>query len=168
MIFFFGRYRFSPRRYGFRNEFCTHCNASRRVESTVTSDFLHLFWIPLIPIGDHETWSCTTCGKAPHGIQRTRYSFKIAGLLLLAFGSFAIWFTPIEPGDEAIAWVMRLALPVGLVATAFHLVRIRSKQSTRVASSDAEPTTDTSCPYCEVPLLDQPDWHCGSCGVRRL
>lgn len=168
MPFVFGRHRFSPRRYAFRNEMCNACNAVRRAEGIVTNDFVHVFWIPLIPIGDHAVWSCMTCGKPPDEIQETRPGFKVAGVLLLAFGTVSLWATPLSAGDEVFGWAMRLGLPAGLVASVVHLVRHRSKGARREGVEAVTPADDRDCPFCKVPLVGQPQWHCATCGVLRL
>jgi hypothetical protein len=168
MLIIHGTYHWSPKRVAFRNDFCLTCEAPRRAVQLRTFDVLHLFWIPVLPLGFWKRWFCASCGQQPSFNQRTRFGFKVAGLVILILMSFAFWLTPIEPGDEILFWAFRLGAPVAAIATLIHLRRANRDPSYSERLRSIPAASDTVCPFCDVSLVAMPDWSCPGCGVRRV
>jgi hypothetical protein len=58
MIFLHGVYRFSKKRVGFRNDFCSRCKQQRIAEQYRTFNMWHFFFVPLVPLGYASSWQC--------------------------------------------------------------------------------------------------------------
>jgi hypothetical protein len=74
-----------PRRVAFRNDYCMACNAPRRAVQIRTLDVIHLYFIPLLPLGLWKRWCCCTCGMNPHQLHLTRRLIKTAVLVVFLF-----------------------------------------------------------------------------------
>ena len=51
MILIHGVYHWRPTPVAFRNDYCIPCRAERTSIQVRTIDVLHLFWVPLLPLG---------------------------------------------------------------------------------------------------------------------
>src|SRR4029079_9584291 len=96
MILIHGLYRWSPKRVAFRNDFCLKCAQPRRAVQIRTLNAVHLFWIPILPLGLWKRWLCTVCGSNPHEYPGTRRPFKWIGLILLTVLGLVSWLEPIQ------------------------------------------------------------------------
>jgi hypothetical protein len=168
MLIVYGRYRFKPRRVAFRNDFCLRCNQPRRSVEFKTFDALHIFWIPLIPLGYRTRWICATCGNPPRESNRTRRPFKWAGLTVLLVLGIGAWLAPMDQDISVMLWFFRIAAPLGAVLTLIHLLRTRGAPSPKAQIASVAPTTVTACPFCGVDLLlVSSQASCPKCGVLR-
>jgi hypothetical protein len=84
MFIIHGIYHWRPRRTAFRNDYCRACKAQTVSVLIRTVDVLHLFWIPVLPLGVWSRWFCMRCKSRPHQNVATRRGFKIAGAACLA------------------------------------------------------------------------------------
>ena len=168
MLIIHGTYHFLPKTTAFRNDYCLACAAPRRSFRIRTFDVLHVFWIPLLPVGLWSRWHCSACGGDPHVSGKTRRSFKIAGLVLLALFAVLFWIVPIEPGEEATFWVLRFAAPIGAILTFRHLRSAPPDTNLARELTRIPPASDMSCPGCSTPLVRSADWYCPQCGMKRM
>jgi len=61
MLFFFGTGTSLIGSYPLRGIACQHCGTSNTVAATIYSRYLHLFWVPLIPLGKTSLSECAHC-----------------------------------------------------------------------------------------------------------
>jgi hypothetical protein len=163
-----GVYHYRPRRLAFRNDYCLACGRPGRSVQSRTFDVLHIFWIPLLPLGLWKRWLCAACGREPHLYPGTRRSFKWAGLVVVLFFSAAFWAIPVDPDFFAGSWVIRIAGPLGAILILAHLLRTPRDPSLRQLLSTVPPASDTACPFCGVTLLiSSTGCACPLCGVAR-
>ena len=164
-----GIYRFRPRRIAFRNDYCLSCEAPCRSVQFRTFDALHLFWIPLIPLGFRKRWLCSTCGREPGVNRKTRRAFKWAGLAVLLIFGAAFWAMPADPEIFIFSWVVRVAAPLGAVLLLLHLLRTPPDLSRSQRLQSIPPANDTSCPFCGTALLLlSSQSSCPHCHILRL
>jgi hypothetical protein len=169
MIIIHGLYHFRQKRVAFRNDYCLSCKQPRRSVQIRSFDAVHIFWIPLIPLGFQKKWSCTVCGKQPELQPGTRRSFKWLGLFILLFLGVAFWLVPVEPDSAQITWVIRILSPLGAVFTLVHLLRTPKDASHKAQIQNIPPATDTACPFCGTQMLMlSSSCACPLCGVVRL
>lgn len=167
MLVIHGTYHLFPKRVAFRNDFCLKCGAQRRAFQIRTFDILHVFWVPLLPIGFWKRWRCTSCGADPHANVKTRRSYKIAGVAILLLMTLGFWFAPIEKGDEVLFWALRIGAPL-LAVWAIWNIRTTPVEPTLTQQLAAvAPAQDATCPLCGFALANTPTWHCPRCGLRR-
>jgi len=170
MLILHGMYHWRRRRVAYRNDYCLRCEVPRLSFQHRTFDVLHVFWIPLLPLGFWKRWHCGTCGSDPHAHVRTRRSLKWAGVGVLALISLSAWaVSPAEqPQDAPIIWAMRMCGPLAAAAAAWATAR--SPPDVKLADKlrAVVPIVDPHCPVCGVMLFpEEPAWSCPSCGIRR-
>jgi hypothetical protein len=169
MLLIHGTYHWFPRRKAFRNDFCMACAEPRRAVLISTLDVLHIFWLPVIPLGRWRRWKCSQCGNPPHHSVKTRRGFKIAGALLLLVGGVIVWTVPDLP-DEPGVWLARYGLPLASVVTVVHIAMSGpAEPGYRARKRTIEPANDKDCPFCGTALFcAPPDCFCPNCETWRL
>ena len=168
MLIFHGVYYFRPKRIAFGNDYCLYCAQPCRSVQIRTFDAWHIFWIPLLPLGFHKRWRCTTCGRLPHVHPGTRRGFKWAGFVVLLLLATIMWADQLTPDDLVFGWVIRVGAPIGAVLTLIHLLRTPKDPLLQEKLSGIPPASDTICPFCgSALLLLSSQCSCPTCGVLR-
>src|SRR5690349_21622497 len=104
-----GTYHFGRRILAFRNDYCLTCAGPRLANLHRTFDVLHVFWLPILPLGSWSRWKCGTCGSNPHARAATSRALKWAGIACLVIGSVVFWAAPADrrlgrDNDPAMIW----------------------------------------------------------------
>ncbi len=167
MLIVHGIYHFLPKRLAFRNDYCLSCAQPRRSIQVRTLDILHVFWIPMLPVGVWSRWFCTICGNQPRVSPRTRRPFKWLGLVVLLFFSVISWTIPVDSDFEFGSWVFRIGAPIGATLTLVHLMRTPPDKSLDSLLAGVQRASDIVCPFCGTSLVATPEWTCPTCGVIR-
>lgn len=166
MFFLYGSYRWGPRTTAFRNDFCVTCGGPRRALQVRTFDVIHVFWVPVLPLGFWRRWFCAVCHMPPDAHRRILGGLKALGLATLLLFTFVFWALPSRPLQDVAFWLFRIAAPIGAVVTAAHLLRSRRDHSHGERASSVLPANDQVCPFCQIPLVT-PGWRCPHCGIER-
>jgi hypothetical protein len=164
MVIVHGVYNFKKKLVGFRNDYCMRCQAQRRAVQLRMFNVVHIFWIPLVPLGFWKQWICTVCGKNPHETQVTRRGFKWAGLMVLLFIAVVFWMIPPEAGWM---WALRIILPIASATLLIYLLRTPGDVSLKERLATVQPATDMTCPFCAAPLMVGDRCYCPGCGAVR-
>jgi rubredoxin len=165
-----GVYHWSPRVVGYRNDYCIRCGRPRLALRHRTFDVLHIWFIPVLPLGFWKRWLCSECGSDPHANVRTRRSIRWAGTALLAFIAFVGWAASptARPEELWFIWALRLG---GIVATGAALwasIKGPPDVDLRRELQTVPPVMDPSCLLCGATLFpSEPLWRCPNCGARR-
>ena len=162
----YGLYHWAARAVAFRSDFCRRCDRPRVTIRLRTFDVLHVFWVPLLPLGFWRRWRCPHCGEDPHRLLRTRRGFKIAGAVCLLLLSLGAWLGPGQGEPPALVWGMRLGWPALLGLTLVSLARHRPEPGLTDLLLVVRPFEGRLCPLCGGELLTAPELHCGACGAR--
>ncbi len=173
MLVLHGKYFLGRRVVGFRNDFCIACNTPRLAYQHRTFDLLHIFFIPLLPLGFWRRWHCSVCGNDPHANVRTRTSFKWVGTILLGLIAVLFWTVPIDQemsGEDAIYFqVIKYGAPVVFAIALFLTIRGKRAPNLKEKLLMIQPAHDTTCPLCGTMLAPRDDsWQCLECGIRRM
>ncbi|HXU34417.1 MAG TPA: hypothetical protein VN851_27905 [Thermoanaerobaculia bacterium] len=167
MLIIHGTYHWKPKRIAFRNDYCRKCEAERLSVLVRTIDVLHVFWIPILPLGVWSRWFCRTCGGRPHEVTRTRRGFKIAGAVILALMSAVTWVPmPDAKDDMAMIWALRIGLPLATALAIRSAVRHRPEPDFKRRLAEVRPFEGWQCPLCGGQLMNLPKWHCLNCGAE--
>lgn len=167
MLIIHGTYHWKPRQIAFRNDYCRKCKAEGSSVLVRTIDVLHVFWIPILPLGIWSRWFCRRCGARPHQAAETRRGFKIAGVVALALMSAAIWMPiPEAEDDMAILWGMRVVLPLLTVLLLVSAIRQRPEPDFKRRLEQVRSFEGWQCPLCGGQLVNIPTWRCMNCGAE--
>jgi hypothetical protein len=166
MFVIHGQYHFYPKRTAFRNDYCLGCDAPRRCLQIRTFDVLHMFWVPLLPLGLWRRWHCVTCGRSPAFNPRSRRKFLITISLLGAFSAGIFWLMPVDAEQSDLWWFFRIGGLLVSVVSFLAWAWLPQGPSSRERLARVPPASDTECPCCKSPL-DWSSWQCPRCGIAR-
>jgi hypothetical protein len=168
MIFIHGVYHFKPTRVAFRNDYCLTCEAPRRSVQVRTLDVIHLYGIPLVPLGFWKRWRCGTCHARPHVNRKIRRPFQWLGAIACTTLSLIVWLEP-PPNDFVVgAWLVRLLCPAGAFLLFRYIATKPTDRSLTQKLATIEASTDTMCPFCATPMMVGAGVFCPLCNVRRV
>jgi len=143
-----------------------------------TLDILHVYWVPLIPLGLWSRWRCTVCQERPHARNRTRQEFKIVGTIfilvpmVLASWWFLVIGVPEDIPEEEIGpgmvWVMALVSPALLALGIWSIVKHKPEPNFEERLAVVMPYDGPYCLLCGGVLSLGPPERCTECGARHL
>jgi hypothetical protein len=170
MFVIYGAYHWLPKRTGFRRDYCRRCAAERTAVLIRTLDVVHVFWIPLLPVGMWGRWFCGDCGHRPHASPRTRKGFKIVGAVILLLMTLLFWLAPLpaEDVEAPVLWTLRLGLPLALLGTLWSIRRHRIEPQFKRRLAQVRPHAGPDCLLCGGQLAVGTPTACASCGARHL
>lgn len=172
MLLHWGLYHFDRRNVGYRNDYCRRCAAPRLAIRRRSFDVLHVWWLPLIPLGYWKRWRCEVCDSNPHERTTTRPALRWVGTLIVLLLVVAAWMLDIDPADREdfwFAWVMRVGGPIGfLLALRASLWPPREPDFERSLAA-VTPNQEPNCPLCKGPVAPAlPRWRCTRCRAERF
>ena len=179
-ILLVGVYWLGTKLRAYRADYCSRCNRSVVAVQYRFFNVLHLFFVPLVPLGFSHAWQCCACGKAPPPAPRSLAAFLVlfvcllvlipAGLIVaVGFYALAISPGPVRPG----AWPMLLAALALTIGIGFALTALQRHQLNRARAlrrAKIVPLSGAHCLICEGNLqsLAANTHRCLKCGVLRF
>jgi ribosomal protein S27AE len=170
MLIIHGFYRWGRRLLAFRNDYCLSCGMPRMAFQHRTFDVLHIFWVPVLPLGFWKRWHCGTCGKNPHSRVGTARTLKWIGVAALAVFAAAAWSPAADRdlADPVLRWSVRLGAVALTIAAAIASARSRPPEKLAEKLRAIQPNRDSTCPVCATTLTVASPWYrCGKCGLER-
>lgn len=164
-MLFHGTYRFGRKLIACRNAYCTGCDAPCFAEGWKSWLVLHVFWIPLIPIGTDTKWFCGKCRKEVDSHRPSRPLILIAGMLCGFFFFGMGTFAPVQKGEERVGIYIATFGLVMIMGT-FWLLRRQDYRRYSQRSLAVVPLTGDRCPYCNEPLFANVKPRCHSCRIQ--
>ena len=166
-----GLYHLARQRIGYRNDYCLSCAAPRLSVCLRSFDVLHLWFVPILPLGYWKRWRCATCESNPHARITTRRSLRWAGTAVLAFIALAGWMTLLEPtGNRTwFDWALRVGSTVGVVFALRAALYPPPEPNLAGLLAAVPPNLDPHCPLCRAPVVAAlPRWRCTGCRAERF
>jgi hypothetical protein len=123
-----GIYAWAVRRVAFRHDFCRGCAQPTLAVRMRAFRVLHLYWVPVLPLGFWRTWHCSRCGRSPDANLRTRRGFKVAGAVTLALLAAAVWWDAPDDargGELVFVWSLLIGLPLAATLAVRSVLRHR-------------------------------------------
>ena len=164
MLIIHGVYRWSPRRVAFRRDYCRRCEVGTLSVLVRTFNVVHVFWVPVLPLGAWGRWLCVRCDTNPHASARTRRSFKVALVVLAALFNLVAWLTPQRTTSDLEVLIMRAVTLVLLVVSIRWAAHHRPEPNFTSRLAAVRPYDWWECPLCGGQLLQAPPLvQCPSC-----
>jgi hypothetical protein len=160
----YGIYKFVPRTVAYRNDFCLTCAAPRSAYCVKAFYCVHLFYIPLLPLGYWRAWHCSKCSKNPHFYPGTS-SLKPLMLFALALFAAVAWFVP-DP--DVYTWAGRLLLTLALAMSLWYIRQEKTPASMRDVLKQVHPASEVECAVCGGPLIVAESRRCAECDAERM
>jgi hypothetical protein len=165
-----GIYHWRRRLLAFRNDYCLSCGRPRLAFLNRTLAVLHVFWVPVLPLGFWSRWLCGQCGRPPHRRVTTARPLKWIGTGLLVLGAVVFWATTPGRGrdDAAMVWTFRIGLPVAAAFAIRHTLKAKPPERLAEKLRGIAANRDSTCPRCGTTLTVAAPWYrCGGCGLER-
>jgi hypothetical protein len=164
MVLLNGLYRFGKRRSACKNAYCTHCQEATFVEGFRSFHCIHVYFIPLIPLGFMTDWRCTVCGNDPAGKRPMAGALAIAGLGAGVLGLAITFLIPYDPTEPATKWWMGGIF--GLLTGGMTFILLKGNRSEYLKLKEAvRPLDHDFCPYCNTPTFQRKPIRCEECDV---
>lgn len=167
MFIVHGAYHWWPKNVGFRNDYCLSCAAERRSVQIRTFDVGHIFWIPFLPVGFWKRWLCTVCKRNPHQNPKTSRTLMWLGVIFVGIFGLASWAEPVAPDAATASWLFRLGMPLAALLGLIYLLRSPKDASLKEKLATVQPAADTTCPFCNTPMIGGTRWSCPACHAVR-
>lgn len=167
-MFVHGLYKLWSKPSAFRNDYCLKCDRTQIAIRLRSLYVLHLYWVPVLPLGFWGAWTCGRCGSNPHENVRTRRVFKVLLVIVLISLAVISFLIPPRPGNQFEFWLFRLSVIILLPfaiwwATQGH----RFEPSLRDRLNSVAPYDHSICPFCGGELFGIHNARCSSCGIER-
>ena len=168
-----GIYHWRRRLLAFRNDYCLSCAQPRLAFLHRTFDVLHVFFVPVLPLGFWKRWLCGVCGRNPHARATTAKPLEWLGIAFLLLGAVVFWTTTPDhragkDNDPAMVWTFRIALPVAAAFAIRHTQQAKPPERLAEQLRGIAANRDSTCPRCGRTLTVAAPWYrCGGCGLER-
>jgi len=168
-----GTYNFRPKVVAFRSDYCRNCQSESIALARRSIDVLHVFWIPIFPLGIWTRWYCQRCDSRPHEattISRPVRIFVVVFILLL---SALMWFLTLLPvlglapqsSDNKDYLIGALVMSVLLILSYIWAWRFNSDDF-KSHISNVQPFAGHFCPLCSGRLDISNTLTCRDCGAE--
>lgn len=166
MYIFYGIKKVRKKKLGYGKDYCNACEQEAIVEKWQWFRWLHLFWIPLIPLGYQHNWVCTLCNKDANAqYKRGLFGKVVISLITLLIATFLI-FIPEVTEPLAYGLLIRiLSVPLFLVSVVWAY-KHEKEQSKDEKRKNITPVDTGKCVYCKYPLAMSPTLSCISCKTQ--
>ncbi|RYD34274.1 MAG: hypothetical protein EOP85_19990 [Verrucomicrobiaceae bacterium] len=159
-----GTYKVGMKRVACRNAYCDTCARPRFTECFRSWLILHVFFIPLLPIGFIRRWFCSVCRHQVDGGQSIRPYILRAGLVacrIMVAAGVIMWVNG-AGRDFSVGFIFIW----GVLAVTFATLRKKQVYRDYIASVvKVEPLRTDQCPYCHSPLFAKATPRCERCKV---
>jgi len=169
LVILYGIRTLKQRVVAYRNDFCVSCESPRRAHRIRSIKFLHIFFIPVLPIGFWYQWKCSVCGRHPHHVQQATSGWKKVAVMLLGMVTAVVWVSPgSETGNSPlVTWLLRIVFTIVFPIALWFLFKPHSYVRLMDDLKKVEPAQEHLCPFCNASIVIDRGWRCSGCGVER-
>lgn len=162
----YGRYRWFSKRTAYRSDFCLNCQSPQIAERFRTVDFLHVYFVPIFPLGRWQHWHCSQCSEDPHKRRHTGRWVKVVGAAV--FGLLTVIYLILATvGNHPDSWGMVVLFSIVFLVFLVLAVRHQSGISLNEGLENIPVLDEETCLYCGGELWGMP-LECEDCHLYRL
>jgi hypothetical protein len=162
-----GTYKFGYKRVACRNAYCVTCGKPRFAECFRSWLFMHVLFIPVLPLGTLKRWFCSVCRNEVEAGRPQRPFILLAGVVtccVMVLVGVMMWLNGVGR-DFSVGFIFIW----GVLAVTFATQRKKQAYRDYIASVvNVEPLGRDQCPYCHSPLFAKQVPHCDRCKVDLL
>jgi len=126
---------------------------------------MHLFWIPVLPLGLVTRWFCTACRTETDVKRPSQPGILIAGVL---FGVFLLLsgIIFVVDGTAADSGWHEIIIGSGIIGGLGWLIARQNPKAYWEAKKNVVPLAADHCPYCQEPIFQSTKPRCHRCQVN--
>ena len=159
----YGVYRWRPLNVAFRQDYCRSCAQGTLAVRQRTFNAIHLFWVPVLPLGWWSRWLCVRCGTDPHATVGTLRWVKIAVAVLLGLFNVGVWLTPKGASSNLEVLVYCGALLLFFAVAVRWAIVHEPERDFRANLARMPPYEGWDCPLCGAELVRLASAYCPAC-----
>lgn len=168
-----GLYKFRTIQIAYRLDYCVTCDGERITEQFRSFDAVHVWFVPLIPLGFRYRWVCPVCANDPHMRPTGLWIWFLGAISLLLMPVAVVMWLPgvFDPSEQWYMWTARLITAALLWPTMWGVKRYWDTYVTsgwaltRTLATLPLLSCDT-CLYCGGPL--DRERYCPKCDVQMV
>jgi hypothetical protein len=165
-----GIYYFDRKTVAYRNDFCLSCAGPRRADRIRSFVVLHIFFVPLVPLGFWRMWRCSRCGRSPHSRPGESRWYKWLLAAFFATLGLATWLAPESGGLKL--WSIRIMFLGFFLAALQSAIRskpdFRRRLKLKEKLAEIQPSSMSICQLCNRPMIIGEGCRCSACGAERM
>ena len=167
MIIIHGIYKIFRRKIAYKNVLCNHCNEIKHSEQLRALYFMHLYFIPLLPLGSYKYWECGKCKNDPHARTKESKWMLWFGVVVFSIMLFATFFAGNIPKEDAnVMLIGQIALGSLVIYCGYKLNRNGKIKNAAIINPIY---IDENCHYCKDKLVKvNSGMMCEKCNLLRL
>jgi len=142
------------------------CDATRLALQIRSLKTIHIYSVPILPLGFWRDWHCQACDEDSHRKPGTRKSRRWAAIFFIAMIAGVAWLDTEETGMPI--WALRIAATLTAIALAFLTIRNAPDAHLKAQLERVIPADEKVCGLCRGILIQGERWRCSQCGVERV
>ena len=159
-----GIYKLKPKPVAVRDDWCVQCAGPRSAVKVKTFDIVHLWGIPLVPLGRIGRWICIGCRQPPDAVMTAERSLKFWLGAVASLLAALTWADEPSRAGMLILWVFRLGL-IGSAVGMFWWAISPGDVERRRQIETLAPNHMPDCPLCGRAMSPGDKWRCERCAV---
>lgn len=157
MFLISGFKQFNLHRYSYKWMQCRRCQQPQVFEQWRWSAWMHLFYIPLIPVGYQYEWRCTACGSKAASDQETGLITKFLLLVLALWLEYILAFEyqsveVLASWQPALRWSAVVVVLLTITWLGYAIVYHRKRKTQRRYKGMLPLRNLTECALCDGEL----------------
>lgn len=163
-----GSYRVGNWKFAYRAGYCTVCEAETVAEGRRSIVVMHVYFVPLFPVGLHTAWMCPHCVCDINTRRPTHPGYLQAAFMAtsaLAMIGAGMWITNHGLWERG---AFMVALSVAMSLMVLYLLRKNRYAEYRENVRRVEPLLGDVCPVCGDALQEGDPPRCLFCDVNVL
>lgn len=148
------------------HEYCTACQQGALTVGHRSFRVLHLFFIPLLPIGLVTDWQCTACGGDPKLRRPFPSWIAWAGLLLGAVAFIGFSTVAWQEEDDPLTILLMLGIAAALAGFCAISLFGKKRRQHRANQESVPPLPKDNCPLCGRLTQQRSTVRCEICRIE--
>lgn len=124
---------------------CRTCERGTPCRWEQSFDWLHIFWVPVFPLGTTRTWVCDACGNDPQARTKTKLGVKVLLLVVLLPFLLAVCLVPEAEIPTADRRTLQVGRIIFAIAYGWYAASVIREAKSGKKQADPETTTEDYC-----------------------
>ncbi|WP_444902155.1 hypothetical protein ACJJIG_04290 [Microbulbifer sp. SSSA007] len=166
MFYIFGTHKFRKRKNAIKKSYCKSCKSEEIKVEWKWFSWFHMFFIPLIPLGNNSVWVCNKCGRDKQANRETSISVKVLIILFLSLVFFLFFTNGTEKIEILTLWSIRAAVALAVAYFVFTIIKHKERNLGKIFKDVLPLEENRQCLNCGGNLTGNRVLSCDGCSVE--